>query len=104
MFYDNNNIIPPNQIGFRKGSRTSDHVLVLKSLIDKYINGPKKSYLYVCFIDFSAAFDTIWRNALLYKLSQNGIGGQFLKVIRNMYSSVLSMCQLHSIFPGSIRS
>ena len=51
--------------------------------------GRKKSYLYVCFIDFSAAFDTIWRNALLYKLSQNGIGGQFLKVIRNMYSSVL---------------
>lgn len=81
VFTDDNNVIPPNQIGFRKGSRTSDHVLVLKSLIDKYINGPGKSYLYVCFIDFSAAFDTIWRNA--------GIGGQFLKVIKNMYSSVL---------------
>ena len=38
-------IIPQNQIGFRKGSRTSDHVLVLKSLIDKYINGSGKSYL-----------------------------------------------------------
>ena len=47
VFSDNNNVIPPNQIGFRKGSRTSDHVLVLKSLIDKYINGPKK-ILFIC--------------------------------------------------------
>ena len=89
IFADNNNIIPSNQIGFKKGSRTSDHILVLKSLIDKYINRGSKSYLYICFIDFSAAFDTVWRNALLYKLTQFGVGGQFLRVIQNMYSSVL---------------
>jgi retron-type reverse transcriptase len=88
VFTDNNNVIPPNQIGFRKGARTSDHILVLKSLIDKYINRAGKSYLYVCFIDFSAAFDTVWRNALLYKLIHIGIGGNFLRVIRDMYSSV----------------
>ena len=34
-------------------------------------------------------FDTVWRNPLLYKLAQKGVGGQFLRVIRNMYSSVL---------------
>ena len=33
-FSNKDNIIPPNQIGFRKGSRTSDHILVLKTLID----------------------------------------------------------------------
>ena len=81
-------LYPRIKLVFRKGSRTSDHVLVLKSLIDKYINGSGKSYLYVCFIDFSAAFDTVWRNELLYKLAQKGVGGQFLQVIRNMYSSV----------------
>lgn len=88
MFTNDNNIIPSNQIGFRKGSRTSDHILVLKTLIDKYIQRAGKSYLYICFIDFSAAFDTVWRNALLYKLTQIGIGGQFLKTICSMYSSV----------------
>lgn len=87
-FVDSNTIIPPHQIGFRKGARTGDHILVLKTLIDKYINRAGKSYLFVCFIDFSAAFDTIWRNALLYKLTQIGIGGKFLKIIQDIYASV----------------
>jgi hypothetical protein len=87
-FVNNNSIIPIQQIGFKKGSRTSDHVLVLKSLIDKYINRAGKSYLYVCFIDFSAAFDTVWRTALLYKLIHVGIGGKFLHIIKDMYRSV----------------
>lgn len=87
-FVNLNSSIPNNQIGFKKGSRTSDHILVLKSLIDKYINKAGKSYLYVCFIDFSAAFDTVWRNALIYKLTQIGVGGQFLATICDMYRSV----------------
>jgi hypothetical protein len=88
-FVDDNGIVPSNQIGFRKGSRTSDHIFVLKSLIDKYINRAGQSYLYVCFIDFSAAFDTVWRNGLIYKLTQIGVGGNFLTIIKDMYSSVL---------------
>ena len=87
-FVDDNSIIPSNQIGFRKGSRTSDHILVLKTLIDKYIHRASKSYLYVCFVDFSAAFDTVWRNALLYKLFKIGIRGNFLHIIQDMYASV----------------
>ena len=51
-YLDDNAIIPINQIGFKKGARTSDHILVLKTLIDKYINRASKSYLYICFIDF----------------------------------------------------
>ena len=39
------------KIGFRKGSRTQDHILVLKSVIDKYIS--KLDKLYVCFVDFA---------------------------------------------------
>ena len=35
-YLDEHNIIHNNQIGFRKGYRTSDHVFVLKSLIDIY--------------------------------------------------------------------
>lgn len=87
-YTDKYKIIPPEQIGFRKNCRTSDHILVLKSLIDKYINLAVKSNLFVCFIDFSAAFDTVWRSALLYKLMQAGIGGHFINIIHNMYSLV----------------
>ena len=35
-YLDEHNIIHNNQIGFRKGYSTSDHVFVLKSLIDLY--------------------------------------------------------------------
>ena len=35
---DKNNIIHPCQIGFSKKSRTSDHMFVLKTILDKYTN------------------------------------------------------------------
>ncbi|MEW8547303.1 MAG: hypothetical protein AB2693_27665, partial [Candidatus Thiodiazotropha sp.] len=39
-YLEENNIIDESQIGFKKHARTSDHMFVLKSLIDKYINKP----------------------------------------------------------------
>ena len=85
-FLNKNSIIPLNQIGFRKGFRTSDHIMVLKTLIDKYIK--KNKYLYVTFVDFKAAFDSIWRKALFYKLVKSGVGGLFINMLINIYSDV----------------
>ena len=87
-FCDKNKTIPMCQIGFRKGCRTADHILTLKNIIDKYIYANTRKYLYVCFVDYKSAYDTIWRKALFYKLLQNGIGGNFLKIIQSMYSDV----------------
>jgi hypothetical protein len=85
-FLKEHNVIPNNQIGFQKGSRTADHVLALKTLVDKYLQKLSKKRLYVCFVDFKSAFDTISRRALLYKMSiLSGIGGRFLKIIQDMY-------------------
>ena len=39
-----------NQIGLRKGFQTVNHVLTLKTLIDKYLNRNQK--LFKCFVDF----------------------------------------------------
>ena len=36
-FLNDNEIYKPNQIAFREGNRTSDHIFVIKTLIDKYI-------------------------------------------------------------------
>ena len=44
-----------------------------------------KKRLYACFVDFKKAFDTVCRDALLYKLSTMGIEGKFLKCITYMY-------------------
>ena len=61
-FLDNNEIILENQAGFRKGYATTDHIFVLSSLIE--IIKSRKQKLFCAFIDFSQAFDSIWRVGL----------------------------------------
>ena len=75
VIYDEKYIIDYNQIGFRKGFRTSDHVFTLKTLIDNTLNNKKK--LYTCFVDFKKAYDSVWRDGLFLKLLQAGIGKGF---------------------------
>ena len=70
----------------RKGSRTSDHLMVMRFLIDKYVNAGGKK-LFACFFDIRKAFDFVPRNLLFYTLLKNyNIGGNFLKVLQEMYS------------------
>jgi hypothetical protein len=90
-YLEENNIYTPHQIAFRKKFRTSDHIFVLHTLINKYTSakfrgskGPKN--LYVCFVDLKKAFDTVWRGGLFHKLLENGIGGKLYNIITNMYS------------------
>ncbi len=79
---------PPNQLGFCKNAQTNDHILTLKTIIDKYYtkNKMKNKRLFVCFVDFKKAFDNVSRDFLLYKLTKSGIRGQFFKVLEDMYN------------------
>ena len=84
-FLDKNKIIRDEQAGFRKGYCTTDNVFILDTLISQRLKR-KGNKLYVCFIDFRKAYDSVPRNALLFKLHQIGIRGKFLKLLRSMYS------------------
>ena len=48
---------------------------------------PKGEYLYSCFIDYRKAFDTVCREALLFKLFNLGIKGKFFNCIHHMYTN-----------------
>jgi hypothetical protein len=85
-FLEGNNITCSEQIGFKKHSRTSDHILTLKCLIDKAFKLSKS--LYVCFIDLRKTFDTVNREALLHKLSHYKLSGCFFNILKNMYDEV----------------
>jgi hypothetical protein len=65
---------------------TCDHILTLTTCIEKYVNVSKKR-LYSCFVDYAKAFDTVCREALLYKLWKIGIQGKFFNCLKHMYTN-----------------
>ena len=65
-------LINKKQIGFKRNSRTSDHLLTLKTIIKKYVTiGGKK--MYACFVDLKKAFDSVWHNGLFEKIKKLGL-------------------------------
>lgn len=85
-FFLDNNTIHPTQIGFSRKSRTSDHIFVLKSVIDKYLNrGGKK--LFTCFVDFRKAFDRVIHAGIMLKMLEGSINGFFYRILKNMYKN-----------------
>ena len=103
-FIEHNKLIPPNQIGYKKGARTSDHIFTLKTLIDKYLNKTPRSYLFTCFVDFKSAFDTVWRKALFYKILNLNVGGLFLKMLESIYSEVYYCVKIGNKITDNIKS
>ena len=76
------------QAGFRKNYRTSDHIFILRTIVDKYVLKSKNgSKLFACFIDLKKAFDTVWHDGLFLKLQKAGINGKLYNVIKSMYDS-----------------
>ena len=82
---DLNNILHKYQIGFLANNRTADHVLTLRTLIDKYVHCHKEK-IYACFVDFRKACDSVWHDGLLYKLSKINVQGKFYSLIKSLYS------------------
>ena len=87
-YLKHNDILEENQAGFRAGYSTSDHIFTLHALTE--ILKSKKRRLYCSFIDFSKAFDSVWRAGLWTKLIKNIINGVFFRIIYNLYQNIKS--------------
>ena len=83
----------PNQLGFKKGAQTSDHILTLKTLIGKYAL-KHSTKIYSCFVDFRKAFDSVAREALIFKIAKLGIGGNIFKTLQHMYENTSTRIKL----------
>ncbi|XP_053380261.1 uncharacterized protein LOC128548803 [Mercenaria mercenaria] len=81
-----NNIISDSQFGFKKGLSTTDAIFCLHSVISHMLNNGKR--FYSTFIDMRKCFDSVYRNALWFKMSKLGVGGKMLTIIRSMYEHV----------------
>ena len=91
---------PINQLGFCKEAQTADHTFTLNTCLQKYLGQKKR--VYSCFIDYRKTFDTVCREALLYKLFNLGIKGQYFKCLQHMYSSSKAKIKLLSKMSESI--
>jgi hypothetical protein len=89
-----NKLLSPTQIGFMKGKRTSDHLFVLKCIIEDAKR--KHKPIYACFVDLKKAFDTVWREGLYYKLLYDyKLSSKFVNITRSIYSNIKGAVKLN---------
>ena len=93
IFLEENNLLKENQAGFRKGSACSDHLFSMNCLFN--ILKRRKHKLFCCFVDFSQAFDKVWRIGLWSKLITTGVNGKIFNVIYQMYQNIKSCVSLN---------
>ena len=79
-FFTENNLIPPNQSGFKPGDSYINQLLSMNHQIYKSFDDFGLEVLGI-FLDISKAFDKEWLKELLYKLKQNGISGKLFDII-----------------------
>jgi exonuclease III len=104
---EQNDLRAKGQAGFRKGYRTSDNMLILRTIIDNRKSAGGK--LFACFVDFKKAFDTVPRELLWKELLEKGISGKMLAAVMAIYSNVQACvrnpcnpCDYSRTFPCTI--
>ena len=75
--------IAKTQFGFVPDKGTRNAIFTLSMLMERCIEVPKD--LYICFIDYSKAFDKVEHEKLFEMLNQLDIDGKDLRVLRNLY-------------------
>jgi len=89
IFVFQQKLLHESQAGFLKGYSTTDNIFVLYSIIEDQIRVPKGK-VFAFFIDFTAAFDTVNRDALFLKLNNLGFSTKALNAIRAIYNKTRS--------------
>ena len=99
--------------GIFNGRRTSDNLFIIAGLAQRQLLLGKKFYL--CFIDFSKAFDLINRNILFYKIMRSGWKGKVIETLNSLYQKTnfrikhqgllsFSMCDIMGVNQGGVAS
>ena len=101
QFLTKNKVIDSCQLGFTKHARSSDHMFILKTIIDKYCNS-KDGRVYSCFVDFQKAFDTVIHTGVKLKLLELGIGNRFYNIIKKMYEVSTSSVKCNNLITDAM--
>ena len=93
-FAEDNKLIVNEQNGFRSDRSCLDHIFSLHNTLR--IRNKLNAETFCAFIDFKKAFDLVNRDALLYKLRQNGVFGNFYQSIKALYEDGKSCVRVNT--------
>lgn len=85
---------PIEQAGFRKDFSTIDHIHTVKQVMQKYKEFRKP--LFIAFIDYSKAFDSLNHTCIWTSLKQQGVHEVYVEIIRRIYTISKSRIRLES--------
>ena len=81
------------QAGFRAGRSTTEKIINLKILCEKYLQHQQN--LYHVFIDFKKAFDRVWHAALWATMQKYNISANLARTIEQLYDKATSAVQMN---------
>ena len=81
-YLETNHLISSTQTGYRKHRSTEDQLSLLAQEVENGFQEKKKTL--AVFFDLTQAFDRVWKEGLLFKLLQKGIGGRLFSWIKNL--------------------
>lgn len=88
------NTQPVEQAGFRTGFSTMDHIHTLGQIIEKHKEFNKG--IYICFIDYSKAFDSINHNFIWKALHECNVNPKIMTILKNIYRNSVSRVKLET--------
>ena len=77
--FNKNNLISPKQSGFKPGDSCIIQLISITHEIYEALDAGFE--VRSVFLDISKAFDKVWHEGVLFKLSQNGISGNLLELL-----------------------
>ena len=81
-----NQLLTPNQSGFRPGDSTINQLLYITHRIYAAFEEFPSRETRAVFLDISKAFDKVWHDGLILKLKNPGISGPLLALIKSYLS------------------
>ena len=77
--------LPDEQAGFMRGRGTRDHISNLKRILERCKEYNK--HVYVCFIDYSKAFDCVDHHRLWNTLLSMGVPAHLIMLLKSLYEN-----------------